>query len=99
MLRSRVGTLVVVDGARKLAGLLTERDIRFLTRTAPVAERMTPRDQLVLHEGDLSLPEAERLMVARKVKKLPLVRSGGTLIGLITAQRSAPAAAAPVCHA
>ncbi len=87
MLRSRVGTLVVVDGARKLAGLLTERDIRFLTdSTARVAERMTPRDQLVLHEGDLSLPEAERLMVARKVKKLPLVRSDGTLIGLITSR-------------
>ena len=87
MLRSRVGTLVVVDGARKLVGLLTERDIRFLTdSTARVAERMTPRDQLVLHEGDLSLPEAERLMVARKVKKLPLVRSDGTLIGLITSR-------------
>ena len=40
MLRSRVGTLVVVDGARKLVGLLTERDIRFLTdSTARVAER------------------------------------------------------------
>jgi IMP dehydrogenase len=87
MLRSRVGTLVVVDGARKLVGLLTERDIRFLTdSTARVAERMTPRDQLVLHEGDLSLPDAERLMVARKVKKLPLVRADGTLIGLITSR-------------
>jgi IMP dehydrogenase len=87
MLRSRVGTLVVVDGARKLVGLLTERDIRFLAdSTARVAERMTPRDQLVLHEGDLSLPDAERLMVARKVKKLPLVRADGTLIGLITSR-------------
>jgi IMP dehydrogenase len=87
MLRSRVGTLVVVDGARKLAGLLTERDIRFLSdSTARVAERMTPRDQLVLHEGELSLPAAERLMVARKVKKLPLVRPDGTLIGLITSR-------------
>ena len=87
MLRSRVGTLVVVDSARKLVGLLTERDIRFLTdSTARVAERMTPRDQLVLHEGDLSLPDAERLMAARKVKKLPLVRADGTLIGLITSR-------------
>jgi IMP dehydrogenase len=87
MLRSRVGTLVVVDSARKLVGLLTERDIRFLTdSTARVAERMTTRDQLVLHEGDLSLPDAERLMAARKVKKLPLVRADGTLIGLITSR-------------
>ena len=87
MLRSRVGTLVVVDGSGKLVGLLTERDIRFLSdSTARVAERMTPRDQLVLHEGELSLPAAERLMIERKVKKLPLVAADGTLLGLITSR-------------
>jgi len=87
MLRSRVGTLVVIDGAHKLQGLLTERDIRFLTdSTGRVSERMTPRERLVLHEGDLPLLEAERLMVQRKVKKLPLVSADGTLIGLITSR-------------
>ena len=97
MLRSRVGTLVVVDGSRKLMGLLTERDLRFLTdSTARVAERMTPRDRLVLHEGELPLAEAERIMVDRKVKKLPLVARDGTLIGLITSRDLAPAAAAAV---
>ena len=72
--------------ARELVGLLTERDIRFVRGTARVAERMTPRGQLVVHEGDLSCRDAERLMVARKVKKLPLVRGDGTLIGLITSR-------------
>jgi IMP dehydrogenase len=87
MLRSRVGTLVVVDGSRKLVGLLTERDIRFLSdSTARVSQRMTPRDRLVLHEGDLGLAAAERLMVDRKVKKLPLVTADGTLLGLITSR-------------
>jgi IMP dehydrogenase len=87
MLRSRVGTLVVVDGSRRLVGLLTERDIRFLSdSTGRVAERMTPRDRLVLHEGDLPLAAAERVMVDRKVKKLPLVAPDGTLIGLITSR-------------
>jgi IMP dehydrogenase len=56
MLQSRVGTLVVVDGDRKLAGLLTERDVRFVgDGTVRVAERMTPLDRLVLHEGEISL--------------------------------------------
>ena len=87
MLRSRVGTLVVVDGSRKLVGLLTERDIRFLSdSTARVSERMTPREQLVLHEGDLGLAAAERLMIERKMKKLPLVSADGTLLGLITSR-------------
>jgi IMP dehydrogenase len=87
MLRSRVGTLVVVDGSRKLVGLLTERDIRFLSdSTARVAGRMTPRHQLVLHQGELALPDAEALMIARKIKKLPLIRADGTLLGLITSR-------------
>src|SRR5215218_569447 len=46
MSRSRVGTLVVVDGQRRLLGLLTERDLRFVgSAGATVAERMTPLDR------------------------------------------------------
>jgi IMP dehydrogenase len=66
MLQSRIGTLVVVDPARKLAGLLTERDVRFVDDgTRRVAERMTPIDRLVVHEGEIELEDAERLMMAR----------------------------------
>ena len=88
MLRSRVGTLVVVDGSRKLVGLLTERDIRFLSdSTARVAERMTPRDQLVLHEGDLSLPDAERLMIdAQGEEAAARAPATAPCIGLITSR-------------
>ena len=34
MERSGVGTLVVVDERRKLKGLLTARDVRFVSRAA-----------------------------------------------------------------
>ncbi|HEU5323730.1 MAG TPA: IMP dehydrogenase, partial [Methylomirabilota bacterium] len=86
MTRSGVGTLAVTDGARRLQGLLTERDVRFAPGTARVAERMTPRDRLVVHEGELGIDEAETIMRERKVKKLPLVDAGGRLTGLITAR-------------
>jgi IMP dehydrogenase len=87
MARSRVGTLVVIDPARRLAGLLTERDVRFVAdRSTRVSDRMTPLDRLVVHRGALSLADAERVMVERKVKKLPLVADDGTLLGLITAK-------------
>ncbi|HEX5819215.1 MAG TPA: IMP dehydrogenase [Gemmatimonadales bacterium] len=87
MLRSGVGTLVVVDGAHKLVGLLTERDIRFVRESAMrVSERMTPRDRVVAHEGPIDLVRAEQLMVARKVKKLPLVHPDGRLAGLVTSR-------------
>lgn len=87
MQRSRVGTLVVVDEEHRLLGLLTERDIRFVPRTnLRVRDRMTPRSALVVHKGAASLDEAARLMVERKVKKLPLVGPDERLLGLITSR-------------
>jgi IMP dehydrogenase len=86
MERSGVGTLVVVDEARRLIGLLTERDVRFVSGATRVAERMTPARQLRVHEGPIGIEEAEQVMVAHKVKKLPLVDRGGRLLGLITSR-------------
>lgn len=87
MKRTKAGTLVVIDGARRLKGLLTERDVRFVnTGEGTVASRMTPVESLITGRGELSLKAAEAMMVQRKVKKLPLVDSNGTLIGLITAK-------------
>jgi IMP dehydrogenase len=88
MERTGIGTLVVVDSARRLRGLLTERDIRFVAPDARVAERMTPRGRLVVHKGWISLSEAERVMTAQKIKKLPLVNPDDTdtVLGLITAK-------------
>jgi IMP dehydrogenase len=87
MAKTRVGTLVVVDDSGRLTGLLTERDMRFVARPGSrVSDRMTPRAKLVVHEGPIDSDAAERLMVERKIKKLPLVTKDGRLIGLITAR-------------
>jgi len=87
MRKTRAGTLVVVDEQRRLQGLLTERDIRFVDATqGDVSSRMTPVSALVTGQGELTLDAAAQVMVDRKVKKLPLVDAGGLLIGLITAK-------------
>ena len=87
MRRQQVGTLVVVDGARRLKGLLTERDVRFVDPSiGTVASRMTPVDRLVVGHGEVTMDDAERLMVERKIKKLPLIDASGTLLGIITAR-------------
>jgi len=84
---TRMGTLVVIDDTRRLKGLLTERDVRFVSAdVGTVAERMTPVDKLVVGQGELTLEAAQRLMIERKIKKLPLVDANGTLLGLITAK-------------
>jgi IMP dehydrogenase len=86
MRQTGVGSLAVVDGAGRLKGLLTERDVRFVAADTAVRERMTPRERLVLHTGPIDLGEAEALMVRHKIKKLPLVNDDGTVFGLVTAE-------------
>ena len=86
MRRTGVGTLVVIDGARRVQGLLTSRDLRFADESGTVASRMTPRERLVVHTGAPDPAKAEALMRTHKIKKLPLVDADGVLRGLITAK-------------
>lgn len=88
MRASGVGTLMVVDDARRLRGILTERDLRFVTglETLRVADRMTARERLVVHEGTLDPATGERLMAEHKIKKLPIVDAQGVLVGVLTAR-------------
>jgi IMP dehydrogenase len=85
MRRTGVGTLVVTDANRRLLGLLTARDLRFVDGPGSVADRMTPRERLVVREGLTDIASAEEVMRAHKIKKLPLVDRDGRLIGLVTA--------------
>src|SRR5438128_12402426 len=86
MTHTVAGTHVVAAGDHRRAGLLTRRDVRFVSGDALVADRMTPRDRLVVHAGPISSADAERLMAGRKIKKIPLVNADGTVLGLITAK-------------
>ncbi len=81
----KIGGLPVVDFHGKLLGLVTNRDLRFeedLSR--PVAEVMTPIERLVTASPGTTLEEAERILKAHKIEKLPLVDEEGRLRGLIT---------------
>ena len=44
----------VIDESRRLLGLLTARDLRFVETAGTVAERMTPRDRLIVREESLT---------------------------------------------
>ena len=60
MRRTGVGSLVVVDDRRRVAGLLTTRDLRFVPADAhtSVESRMTPRARHVEATGCTKLPRA-----------------------------------------
>lgn len=77
------GVPITADG-RKLVGIITRRDLRFLeSGETPVAEIMT-KSGLVTATGTVSLDEAETILMANKVEKLLLVDAQGLLTGLIT---------------
>jgi IMP dehydrogenase len=85
MQQSNVSGVPIVGRDGKLAGILTRRDLRFLEdSTQPVSEVMTRREQLVTATGTVSLGEAEKILMAKKVEKLLLVDENYKLTGLIT---------------
>ena len=68
----------------KLVGILTRRDLRFLEdNSLPISEVMTG-EPLVTAQGTVTLGEAEKILMAKKVEKLLLVDENYKLTGLIT---------------
>ncbi len=68
----------------KLVGILTNRDLRFMTDfSVPIHEVMT-KDNLVTSHMGTTLQEAQEILMKHKIEKLPLVDSEGYLKGLIT---------------
>lgn len=83
------GTLPVVDGRRRVVGILTDRDICIAAtaRDQPlsqlrVADAMT-RDPSTCRAED-GLATAERLMRHGKVRRLPVVDRDGVLVGILS---------------
>ncbi|MFM7076503.1 MAG: IMP dehydrogenase [Planctomycetaceae bacterium] len=77
------GVPITTEG-RRLAGIITRRDLRFLeSGDTPIADIMTSSG-LVTATGAVSLDEAEKILMANKVEKLLLVDASGHLTGLIT---------------
>jgi IMP dehydrogenase len=73
-----------VDGGGKLAGILTNRDLRFeLDMHRKVSEVMTKENLITAPEGT-DLKKAEAILHKTKIEKLPVVNKDGKLIGLIT---------------
>jgi IMP dehydrogenase len=85
MQQSNVSGIPIVGRDGKLAGIITRRDLRFLESSdTPVADVMTRREQLVTATGTVTLAEAEKILMAKKVEKLLLVDENYRLTGLIT---------------
>lgn len=79
-----VSGLLIVDGSRKLLGILTRRDVQGAAEHDRVGKHMTPQNDLIVGNPHISLPEAEKKMWENRIEKLPLVEDDFILAGLIT---------------
>ncbi|KQC28480.1 IMP dehydrogenase [Flagellimonas eckloniae] len=79
-----IGGIPIVDGNKKLIGIVTNRDLRFEKNDdRPIAEVMTSENLVTVGEGT-SLEEAEVILQNYKIEKLPVVNDNNVLVGLIT---------------
>ena len=84
MRRQHISGIPVVENGGRLAGILTNRDVRFATDpTQPVNELMTKERLVTVREG-VSSEEAKRLLHQHRIEKLLVVDDAYRCIGLIT---------------
>ncbi|GAB4138138.1 MAG: IMP dehydrogenase [Planctomycetota bacterium] len=84
MQRHRISGLPVVDGKRRVVGIMTHRDLRFVDALDTPVERVMTKQGLVTAAPETTLDQARSILQRNKVEKLMLVTPDGTLAGLIT---------------
>jgi len=74
----------VVDNDMRLVGIITNRDLRFVTNLdQPISNIMTKENLITACIGT-TLEDAKKILMGTKVEKLPIVDKDGKLKGLIT---------------
>lgn len=80
-----ISGILIVDND-KLVGMLTHRDMRFITDTSrPISEFMTCKNLVTAAVGTSS-EKALSILHEKRIEKLPVVDKDGRLVGLITAK-------------
>lgn len=74
----------VTDSEGRLQGILTRRDLRFIEGSDLKIEEVMTRENLITATGTVTLAEAEKILMVKKVEKLLLVDEDYRLTGLIT---------------
>ena len=86
MAKYRISGVPIVDDleTRHLVGILTNRDLRFISDYSILIDEVMTKEHLVTAPVGTSLKDAEAILQKHKIEKLPLVDDKGCLAGLIT---------------
>ena len=96
MKANRISGIPIVEKSGKLAGILTNRDVRFAENPKqPVSELMT-RDNLAKVPIGTSQEDARRILHQRRIEKLLVVDEADHCVGLITVKDIEKSVASPL---
>ena len=84
MQKHKISGLPVVDPQRRVVGILTNRDLRFVDARETLVKEVMTRHNLTTAPPNTTLDQARSILRQNKVEKLLLVTPDGTLAGLIT---------------
>ncbi len=84
MAKYRISGVPICDENKKLVGIITNRDMRFLTDYNMLIGDVMTKDNLVTAPVGTDLVKAREILSRHKIEKLPLVDENGILCGLIT---------------
>jgi len=79
-----IGGIPVVDGSKRLVGILTNRDLRFETDGTQLVKNVMTKENLITAPEGTNLEQAQDILQQHKIEKLPVVDEHNILMGLIT---------------
>lgn len=80
----KIGGIPIVHDNGALAGIVTNRDLRFeRNKDRKITEVMTSDNLITVNKG-VSLADAEEILQTHKIEKLPVIDENQKLVGLIT---------------
>ena len=74
----------VVDTDMKLLGIITNRDMRFITDMSLIISDVMTKAPLVTAKPGITLEDAAKILQKHKIEKLPIVDENDVLQGLVT---------------
>src|SRR4051794_20298424 len=96
MKANRISGIPIVERNGKLAGILTNRDVRFAENPRQKVSELMTRDNLATAPIGTSEEEARRILHQRRIEKLLVVDNERHCVGLITVKDIEKSVAAPL---
>lgn len=80
----KISGVPICDETGKLVGIITNRDLRFLSDFNVKINEVMTKENLITGKVSTTLADAQEILRKHKIEKLPLVDENGILKGLIT---------------